>query len=378
MQARKLMAALMIVVFAAAGVFAAEATTRPARQLTPRRRLIKRVQGVSLGNMPLMRVLKHYSGLSGLTVSAEWGALERIGITKQTPVTLRTRPMRFSKLLDFTLSSIAPRNHPLAWYLSGKEVTVSTQMRVLLRNRVSLIRFGGKKRVQTRRPSAGTGVPEIKFKETPLNMVIEFFRDLSGENFHVHWRAMEAVGISKDTPVTLNVRRVSIARALDLVLGQLNVGRSREDSLYWIIDQGVVTIATGEVLNRTTRVRIYDIGDLLMVVPNFKGPDIDLQSAGNTSGSNRTSSDSGYGRSGGGGLFGSGTDTSGTGSDTDEENVAEKRQRVRDTLIEIIKLSIGEDMWVPTGKGSIRILRNQLIVSQTPLGFKLMERALRR
>ena len=377
MQARKLMAALMIVVFAAAGVFAAEATTRPARQLTPRRLLIKRVQGVSLGNMPLMRVLKHYSDLSGLTVKAEWGALERIGITKQTRVTLKTRPMRFSKLLDFTLSSIAPRNHPLAWYLSGKEVTVSTQMRVLLRNRVSLIRFGGKRRAETRRPSAGTGVPEIKFKETPLNMVIEFFRDLSGVNFHVHWRAMEAVGISKDAPVTLNVRRVSIARALDLVLGQLNVGRSREDSLYWIIDQGVVTIATGEVLNRTTRVRIYDIGDLLMVVPNFKGPDIDLQSAGNTTGSNRTSTDGGYGR-GGGGLFQSGTDTSGTGNDTDEDNVAEQRQRVRDTLIEIIKLSIGDDMWSPTGKGSIRILRNQLIVSQTPLGFKLMERALRR
>lgn len=377
MQARKLMAALMIVAFAAGGVFAAEPTTRPARQLTPRRLLIKRVQGVSLGNMPLMRALKHYSDLSGLTVSAEWGALERIGITKQTRVTLKTRPMRFSKLLDFTLSSIAPRNHPLAWYLSGKQVTVSTQMRVLLRNRVSLIRFGGKKRVETRRPSAGTGVPEIKFKETPLNMVIEFFRDLSGVNFHVHWRAMEAVGISKDTPVTLNVRRVSIARALDLVLDQLNVGRGRDDSLYWIIDQGVVAIATGEVLNRTTRVRIYDIGDLLMVVPNFKGPDINLQSAGNASGSNGTSTDGGYGR-GGGGLFQSGTNTSGTGSDTDEENVAQQRQRVRDTLIEIIKLSIGDDMWVPTGKGSIRILRNQLIVSQTPLGYKLMERALRR
>ena len=376
MHSRTFIVAATLVALTAGVILAAEPTTRPASRLSPRSLLIRQVPGVSLAKQPLMRVLKRYGELSGLTVTAEWAALESVGVTKETPVTLKTRPMRFSKLLDFTLSSIAPRRHPLAWQLSGREVIVSTQMRVLLRNRVSLISLGGRRQaVPARRSTGRGGVREINFKETPLNMVIEFFRDLSGVNFHVNWRSLEATGISKDTPVTLNVKNVSIAQALDLVLDQLNVARDRYSSLYWVIDDGVVHIATGELLNRETKVRIYDISDLLLVVPNFTGPQIDLQNIGNNTGSNNTSSGSGYG----GGLFGSDTDNNtGTDSDTEEEGIAEQRQRIRDTLTEIIRLSIGEDMWAPTGKGSIRILRNQLIVSQTPLGFKLMDRAFRR
>ncbi len=33
-------------------------------------------------------------------------------------------------------------------------------------------------------------------------------------------------------------------------------------------------------------------------------------------------------------------------------------------------------MWRPVGRGSIRILRGQLIITQTPLGFKLLEESL--
>jgi hypothetical protein len=40
-----------------------------------------------------------------------------------------------------------------------------------------------------------------------------------------------------------------------------------------------------------------------------------------------------------------------------------------------LKDSIGEDMWKPDGKGSISILNGKLVISQTLLGFKLMETA---
>lgn len=382
MQARKLIA-IVTVAAMAGGAFAADPKEAPARKLSPRQILIKQVKGMSLAKMPLMQVLREYSTLTGLAINAEWVALEAVGVTRATPVTLQTRPLRLSKLLDVTLSAVAPKGHPLAWYLSGKEVIVTTQMRALLRRQVSRISFlprGPGATITPRRSSpadTGGGVRAINFKDTPLSTVVEFFRDLSGVNFHVNWRAMEATGISEDTTVTLNVKDVSVAQALDLVLDQLNVGRDRYSSLYWVIDQGVVHIATGEALNRTTRVRIYDVGDLLMVIPNFVGPRIDLTNAGSNTGNNVSTN----GGSSSGGLFTDTTNTTGTGSgtDTETENIAEQRQRIRDTLIEIIKLSIGSDMWVDGGgKGSIRILRNQLIVSQTPLGYKLMDKAFRR
>jgi len=374
MIAKKLVVALLVVPFVWADVFAADAADKATQTLTPRQLLIKRVTSVSLAKMPLMRVLNYYGELSGLTIDADWKALEAAGVTKETPVTLKTRPMRFSKLLDFTLSSIARKNRPLAWRLSGKEVIISTQMQVLLRDQVARLPLGLPRELPVARSSGGAR--EINFKETPLNLVIDFFRDLADANFHVNWRALESAGITKETPVTLKVTGVSVGRALNLVLDQLNVGHDRYNSIYWVIDEGVVQIATGESLDRTTRVRVYDISDLLMVVPNFTGPRIDLSNASTNGGSGNTGNQSG------GGFFGQTSDNNtGTSSETGgEEDMVAQRQRTRDTLIEIIKLSIGADMWADsgTGKGSIRILRNQLIISQTALGFKLLEQSLGR
>lgn len=349
------------------------ASAGSADKLTPTKRLVREMPKVSLAKMPLMRVLAHYEKLSGLTLQADWEALGGAGVTKETPVTLKAGKLTFDKLLDLTLNSAAKEGRPLAWYLSGSTVHVSTQMRVILRGRT---RFAGRVRPRGKSPVRLRGTysaaREINFDKTPLHLAIEFLRDLAGTNFHVNWRALEESGISRETPVTVKVSNVTVGRVLDLVLDQLNVNRDRLGRVYWVIQEGVVHIATGEVLNRNTKVRIYDVGDLLMVVPNFQGPRISMD----TGNANNGSSGGGLFDDVGGGGSGVGT-TSGSGSGRGEEtDIAEQRQRLRDNLIETIKNTIGEEMWEPTGKGSIKILRTKLIIAQTPLGFKLLEEAL--
>ncbi len=359
-------------------------TTRPAGGVSPTKLLLRVVPEISLVKVPLSRVLRRYTALSGLTVQADWGALKDVGITKDTPVTLKARRLTFEKLLDLTLNSIAPPRHPLAWFLTGRKVLVSTQMRVLLRGRPVLRPARVTRSVgRVRRTRARTGFrppKEINFEQISLKDALDFLRDVAGVNFHVNWRSLETAGISRDTPITVKAKGISIGRALDLVLDQLNAGRDRFSSIYWVIDGGVVRIATGEALNRTTKVRVIDISDLLMVVPNFKGPEINLGGFGNNASNNGSSFSSGS--TGGTSIFDtgntSGTDTSSGTSDTDEDNISEQRQKKRDTIVRIIMDAIGEDMWQPTGKGSIHILNNKLVISQTPLGFKLLEEALSR
>ena len=53
-------------------------------------------------------------------------------------------------------------------------------------------------------------------------------------------------------------------------------------------------------------------------------------------------------------------------------NCAELLERNKKSLVKIVQDSIGDQWWQPNGKGSIRILRNRMIVSQSLLGFKLM------
>jgi len=369
MQARKYVAILLAGVILAPVVLFAQ-TTRPAgSDLTPRQKLVRRLPAISFNKAPLMRVLDRYGKLSGLKISPDWTALKSAGITKETPVTLKARPMSLAKLMPFTLNSIAQKGRPLGWYLSGDELIVSTQMRVLLRQRVSMLAMGGLTVSSSRAARPTSGAPEFNFKETPLNMVIEFFRELSGANFHVNWRALEAGGIAKETPVTLNVRGISIARALDLVLDELNAGRDKYGSVYWILDEGIVHISTGELLDRHTKVRIYDVGDILFVVPNYEPEEGGFGNTGSNLGSNTGSSNTG--------LWGGNYGSSDSGNNS-EDSVSQQREEIRQALIDIIKRAIGEDMWSPTGKGSIQILRNQLIISQTPLGFKLLDKAFRR
>ena len=354
-------------ILAAVGTMAVSGSALAAgpRPGTPQALLARKLPKVKLTRMPLMRVLEYYGKLSGLPIRADWPGLELVGITKETPVTLRTDALPLSKLLDLTLDTIAPKRSPLSWYLSSGTVHVTTQMRAVLRNRYRIPALA--RPAVPRKLAPARGIRELNFTRQPLHLVLGFLRDLSGENFHINWRALEAVGITRDTPITVQARGISIARALDLVLDQLNVGRDRYSSVYWLVSDGMVKISTGEAFNRTTKVRIYDVADLLMVVPNFKGPRINLSSSSNVS--NNTSNT-------GIGLFGDDDDDD--DDNAEEESPSQQREKLKEALIETIKMSIGEDMWAPQGKGSIKFLRDKLVIAQTPLGFKLLEQAFRR
>ncbi len=364
------LAVLLAASLVAAGP-AGRTTTAPASRITPAKRLLGEIPKISLVKMPLSEALDHYAKLTGLSIRADWRALRSVGVFRSSLVTLKASEITFEKLLDLTLHRVARRAKPLAWYLSGKTVYVSTQAWVLLRRGSSFAAaLPAAPGTVARRAPRRRGAAEISFDEIPLKAVLDFFRDISGVNFHVNWRSLEASGISQKTPVTLKVSNISVGRALDLVLDQINVGRDRLGSVYWVVDRGVVEIATGAVLNRKPITRVYDVGDLLVAVPNFEGPTIDTGTSGTDS--------SGGGATGG--LFES-MDTrtsSSTGTSSGDESMAEKRQKNRDTLIEVIKMSIGKDMWAPMGKGSVKIIRDQLIITQTQLGFRLLEGTLSR
>jgi len=328
-----------------------------------------KVQGrVTLAELPLEKVLARYAKMSGLKIEAEWAALKYAGITKTTPVTLKAYGLKFEKLLDLTLDSIAKRNRPLAWCLNGETVIVTTQMRVLHRGR-AFIALPTKRGASRRTKTGGYGA--IAFDQTPLHMVMDFLRDLSGLNLHVNWRALEMSGVTRDTPVTLKVRGVSMRRLLDLLMSQLSANQDVYGSVYWIVDEGVVHISTGSALNQTTKTRRYDVTDLLMAIPNFQGPRINLDA--NSSNANSNSSNNSNTNNNPNDLFAPAGNDRTTSSG---QNAPMTRREMEDQLIEVIKNAIGEEMWKPTGRGSVRIFRGQMMITQTPLGFKLLAKSL--
>jgi hypothetical protein len=375
----------VLVTFAAQSLLAQTPASAPAKaRATPAARLVTVIPQVSVEAMPLMRVFNLYGELSGLAIEPDWAALKAVGVTKETPVTLKVKGVTFDKILDLTVNQAAQKDAPLAWYLSGETVIVSTQGRVLLRDRVAALALAVEK--PDRREPGTAGAPavavagaakekrpvtakEFNFDNTALKLVLQFIFDLADVNYHVNWKALEASGIAADTPITVKAKDITPGRALDLVIDQLNVAKDRLSSAYWVVDEGVVEVSTGDALNQKFRTRVFDITDLLLVVPQFIAPQIDITAQGNSAATGNTSGTPG----GATNLFANSTSGGGAKSASDEVDHAQAKQKLCDSIVDIVKKSIGEDMWAPTGKGSVTVFQNKLVISQSLLGFKLLE-----
>ena len=308
----------------------------------------------------LTQTLAQFGNLIDVPVVADWTGLNAAGVKRTTKVSVRS-PGKISaeKLLELVLVRAATKGNPLSWYVSSGVLVIATQKRVLARK--------ARMRIKDTRPRtdnrvAATTFKEHVFKDEPLKNVIDFYRKATGANFHVNWKALQNVGIDREEPITLTVRGISVSRALDMVTGQISEGKDKYESVYWMVNRGVVTISTGHALNTKTIVTMHDVGDLLFAAPNFKGPRLgrSTRGAGNSQDDET-------------GIF----DVGATGTDTTEkEDAAETRNQAKSNLEKIIKDSIGEEMWISGGgKGSVKFFRNRMIISQTLLGYTLMREA---
>jgi len=309
------------------------------------------------------QALEQFGRLIDIPVAADWSGLGGVGVKRTAKVSVRvSNKISAEKLLEMILVRVAKRGKPLSWYVSNGVLVIATQQRVIGRKKLAAVR--------NIRPQKGNRVTtttfrEHSFKNEPLKNVIETYRQATGVNFHVNWRALQNVGIDREEPITLEIKNISISRALDMVTDQLSSGKDKFESIYWLINRGVVSITSGHALNAKTIVTIHDVGDLLFAAPNFQGPRLGRS----TRGAGDTQSDTT-------GIFDVGAGGGDGGTGIEKENAAETRNQAKTNLEKIIKDSIGEEMWISGGgKGSVRFFRNKMIISQTMLGYTLMKEA---
>ena len=100
-------------------------------------------------------------------------------------------------------------------------------------------------------------LPEINFSNNSLVDTIDFLRDVTGTNIFVNWKALEAVKITKETPVTCKLKDVKFSQALKLILDSVS---TKEAKLSSTIEEGVIVISTVEDLDGTNiKTKKYDI-----------------------------------------------------------------------------------------------------------------------
>jgi hypothetical protein len=202
---------------------------------------------------------------------------------------------------------------------------------------------------QTTRHTLNAIVPELNFNGVALEDAIEFIRDVSNANLHVNWRALEEVGIERDTPIMVRLRRVPLGKVLSLVLTDAAGG---SDLITYYLHDDIIRITTRELADRDMVTRVYPVEDLLMEIPDFVAPQFDLdQDQGQSSG-----------RGGGGGGGGGGASLF-RDTDRDQDRGTTKTERAQQ-LIDLITSIVQPDIWaVNGGRAAIRYFNGSLIVT---------------
>ena len=107
--------------------------------------------------------------------------------------------------------------------------------------------------------------PEINFSAIPFSDTMDFLRDVTDLNIFVNWRALEAAGLDRNTPVTVRLKNIPFEQALRYILRDAGAGSVALD--YAVID-GIVNISTAEDLAANTTVRVYSVAKLLKQMPS--------------------------------------------------------------------------------------------------------------
>jgi hypothetical protein len=184
-------------------------------------------------------------------------------------------------------------------------------------------------------------LPDLKFDNVTISDALDFLRDASGANIHVNWRAIEEIGIGKDTTINVRLRNIPLRKVLRMVLSEV----SSDNLLTYYIEDNVIEITTHDLADKQLITKVYPIEDLLMEVPDFdQPPTFNLQT-----------STGGRGGGSSGNLFGSAAQQ-GAGQTT-------KAQRAQQ-LIDTIEAIVHPELWNTSGgPAAIRYMNGALIVT---------------
>jgi len=190
----------------------------------------------------------------------------------------------------------------------------------------------------------------VDLQDKRLEDIMTFIQTSSSADIEPLWiDDRNPDGLDKDKLVTVKVDNVTFLSLIEKVLEK---GRGDGGENTWQMSEtGTIQLGPKERLNKTRRVQIYDINDLLMEIPNYSEvPQIDLQRALQAS------------QGGGGGSQSPFRDNQ--GQDRQQQLLRDRKER-SDEIIALIQSIVEPDQWIDNGGSgaSVRLFQGTLIVN---------------
>lgn len=200
----------------------------------------------------------------------------------------------------------------------------------------------------------------VDMKEWRLEDAIKHLSTETEAVFEPVWKSSSQDGLDPDMLISFSAKGLDGLTVLERVLEKASAEAltSDEKATWQVAGYGAVQIGPRKALNRSRRVAVYDVSDLLFEVPVYDDvPVIDLAQVLQSSGGGK-----GGGGGGTGGIFGPGN-----GGGGDRRLLDERRKR-REELVDELKrllMSLAEkDQWEENGGsgGTMTVYQGNIIV----------------
>ena len=191
----------------------------------------------------------------------------------------------------------------------------------------------------------------LDVEDQPIEDIFNFIIDVTGADLLPIYLNdnTSADGMDPETQVTIKVTNTPALIVLERLLKRVQRLEGTGIEYTWQLSEyGSIECGPKTELNRDQRVELYDISDLLFVVPNFdNSPEFDLQSA--------------VSAAGGGGGGGGQSPFSGGGQDVDLTSAQERA----DAISDLIQSTIEPDQWAELGGdgASMTTFGNSLVIT---------------
>lgn len=116
-------------------------------------------------------------------------------------------------------------------------------------------------------------VEDAEFDEMAFEDLVEWLERKTKANVVVRWKILDKAGVERDYPITLRRKNIRIRKLLRLVFGQLTEDLKSVE-LACKAEGNTLIISTRKDINAKLLVKVYDVQDLLLVVPDFAGAGI--------------------------------------------------------------------------------------------------------
>jgi general secretion pathway protein D len=241
-----------------------------------------------------------------------------------------------------------------------------------LQDRIDAVRAQDQRRAQQREQAAqpppllipqkmSSLIDEVTFDQTQASVAFNWWAARTGIPLVIDWNAMENDGVDPAQPITMELQTVPARLLLDALIRQA----SPDIQLIYEATPWYVQVMTKRQANRHPVMRVYDVADMVMHIPNFtNAPNFNLTSAlSNTN----SGGGGGGGGSAGGGSGGGGSSklfSNSNNSGNEKEDLPSKTERGQG-LADTIRNSIEPSIWQTNGGefSSVRYYNGRLIVN---------------